>query len=169
MPVPGAVGVGITRGQDGAPVDDVQLDPNGNLVFYVQGVPIGQPIAIPAGAGGGLVGAAIEYNYSNAIIPAPNGNQFRLNSLDMTAVTEGYFHVTAANGSDVTHVLDMFKAGGRFLLQDHNDSSKYAVFDVTGPPQLGAAFRILLLAWVEGPGSFNNSQKTMMIIAKFSA
>lgn len=40
----GSPGIGITQGLGGDPVDDVALDGDGNVVFYVQGSPIGDPL-----------------------------------------------------------------------------------------------------------------------------
>lgn len=53
-PAPTAGVVGITKGDPGDPVDDVQLDGD-DLVFYVNGVAIGDPIPIPGGGGSGDV------------------------------------------------------------------------------------------------------------------
>jgi hypothetical protein len=53
VPVPGSPGMGTTSGSPGAPVDDVQQ--TGDTVqFYVQGNPVGDPVDLPAGTGGGL-------------------------------------------------------------------------------------------------------------------
>lgn len=60
MAVPLATSVGITRGPGGDPVDDVELNVDGDLVFYVKGAQIGDPVPIPAGSG--VVGTIVAGN-----------------------------------------------------------------------------------------------------------
>ncbi len=47
IPVPSVTAVGVTQGPKGDPVDDVKLI-DGNLIFYVDEVPVGSPIPVTA-------------------------------------------------------------------------------------------------------------------------
>jgi hypothetical protein len=49
MRVPQLGSVGIIRGPGGDPVDDVELNVDGDLVFYVNGEPIGDPVPLGGG------------------------------------------------------------------------------------------------------------------------
>lgn len=45
-PVAGVDAVGIMRGPRGFPIDNVTLNGDGEVVFWVQGVPVGSPLAL---------------------------------------------------------------------------------------------------------------------------
>jgi hypothetical protein len=153
----------VTKGDPGAPVDDVQQDANGNLVFYVQGAPIGNPIPMPSGGG-----ATISYNFDNGTVAPPSSKAFRLNNTNPTLATAAYCSTTATNGADMRNVLPEISTGGRIGFQDENDATKYHEYNVVAPSVNNTTYFTLSLAWIKGTGTFNNNQTTPMLIWKFA-
>lgn len=143
MAVPLATSVGITRGPKGAPVDDVAVNTDGDLVFYVGSAPIGDPVPIPAGSGvvNTLVaGANIDVDATDPANPIVSVET--LTSLDISDFTEAAQDainalLVGASGvtlsyNDAANTLTITAAGGGGGLDAE------AVRDAIGVAMVGA-------------------------------
>jgi len=65
--------------------------------------------------------------------------------------------------------LQMFAAGGHIAFQDFNDDTKYHEYDIIATPVDNTTWFDLPVQWEKGTGTFNNTQKTPMIIFTFTA
>ena len=116
----------------------------------------------------GIVGETINYNYSTGLAP-PASQQFRLDNANPALATHVYVSTTSSDGGAMRNFLQMFAAGGHIAFQDFNDDTKYHEYDIIATPVDNTTWFDLPVQWEKGPGTFNNTQKTPMIIFTFTA
>ena len=96
---------------------------------------------------------AWQYNSSP---PPPSGSQVRLDSDDLPVATQAAFRLTDSDGADRTLLFGAAILGVR--LQDWDDSSIFASYNVIGPAVLSADDATLTVAYRDGAGKLPNQK-----------
>jgi hypothetical protein len=82
---------------------------------------------------GSTASADASWKFSTTTAAADPGNKtFRLNNASLAAVTAIYFNDTTENGFDISTIASFLASGNRIYIQQGNDASKAALFQVSG-------------------------------------
>jgi hypothetical protein len=88
-------------------------------------------VNIPGGAGAS-VGAS--WNFDTATGAAdPGTKKFRLNNATLASVTAIYLNDTTVDNFDISTIASFLANGNRIYIQQKNDATRAALFQVTGP------------------------------------
>jgi hypothetical protein len=75
-----------------------------------------------------------EYQFSTTTTAPPTGSQVRLDNADPALATKLWVRNVTTPGEDVHPLLVSFPVGSRFWLQDYDDHTKFAAFQLTAAP-----------------------------------
>lgn len=81
-----------------------------------------------------------EYSYNSTVAEPPGGGQLRMNNVDPHLATLLWVSGTDAPGVDGINVLKQADAGIGYYIQDKDDSSKWAAYNVTGSAVVKGAY-----------------------------
>ena len=88
------------------------------------------PASAPAGVNGGLI--STEYRFSTSVVDGdPGSGRFRYDNAVHASVTEIFIDDINNAGVDVSNFLAQISAGDRLYIQQENDASRFAVWNVT--------------------------------------
>lgn len=122
--------------------------PSGNLV----------EVEVNEADGGGEppakhISQLVKYNYSSVITPPPNTGQTRTNANIVADTTQVWIHRLDADSRDVKFLfMSQVQQDSELYVQDINDSSSYAMFTITQPPQDSGDYISLEVTFEHGSG-----------------
>ncbi len=88
-----------------------------------------EPSAAPGGVNGGLI--STEYRFSTSTVDGdPGSGRFRYDDAVHASVTEIFIDDINNQGVDVSNFLAQISAGDRLYIQQENDASRFAVWNV---------------------------------------
>jgi Phage tail repeat like/Chaperone of endosialidase len=75
-----------------------------------------------------------EYMFDTGIVEPASSANIRFNSATYTAVTKVWVHQITSLGKDNGNAFTLIDTGNRLFIQDKDDATKYASFDVSATP-----------------------------------
>ena len=104
---------------------------NNITLSQITGAGNANTVVISASSGGASVDAS--WNFDTSTVAADPGNKkFRLNNATLASVTEIYVNDTTNQGFDIGQIASFLASGMRIYIQQKNDSTRAALFQVTG-------------------------------------
>jgi hypothetical protein len=148
---PGAPGAPGTPGAAGVGISDIEIDPDGNMIItYTDGTVenVGNVMG-PTGPPGSS-STMWPWQYVQQNTPPPNSGQVRTNGSDAASSTTIWVHKLDGSGTDESIWLLAATPGtSRIGIQDKNDATRYAIFDLNADPVDSGSYITFQVALVE--------------------
>lgn len=143
-----------------------------NTIYYRSGTDTWSPVTIGAGlnfATGTLTntggsGGAAEYVFNTNTSAPPSSGQIRLNNATQSSATIIWVHNVTNGGVDLKRALETTPIGAKLVIQDQDDSSKYANYQVAGALIDGGTYWEIPITFLVGGSALANQQRTMLSI-----
>ncbi len=124
-----------------------------------------EPSAAAAGVNGGLI--STEYRFSTSIVDGdPGSGRFRYDNAVHASVTQIFIDIINNAGVDISNLLGLISIGDRLYIQQENDASKFAVWDVIFPAPVDETGWFTITVSLEADGGvLDNNARTLIIWA----
>jgi len=113
----------------------------------------------------GQSASLFEYVYSDEkdpIVPTLLGGTFRSDGINAATSTVAWIHRLDATGIDRKTLLLIAKAGSLFYVQDRDDGTVYALYEVTANPIDNGDYITLSVLYLEGTGTLSLDKRCMI-------
>lgn len=119
---------------------------------------------------GAALGASVSssWRFNTATTNSdPGSKQFKLNNSTYASVTALYFNDTTVAGNDSSGVFSLLQTGARVYVQQANDGSKIALYQLTSAPTDNTGWWTLSVSYVNAVGSLftSNAECGILIYA----
>jgi hypothetical protein len=109
------------------------------------------------------IGGTIQssWNFSTTTTASdPGSKNFRLNNSTLASVTAIYFNNTTNQKSDASNVISYLVSGNKIYIQQRNDSTRSALFQVTGVPTNNTGWWTVPVSVVDSNTIYQNGADT---------
>jgi hypothetical protein len=122
----------------------------------------------PTGSTGPAGGSTslFEYSFSAATTEPPGSNQIRFDDASASAATKIWIDKLTSTGIDVSNYFTLFHAGDRAVVQDKNDATAYARYDLSGDPVFKTGYIELPVTFLSAGNALNGGQPTLLGIVR---
>jgi hypothetical protein len=100
-----------------------------------------------------------EYVFNGTLTAPPSSGQLRMDTTDPTTVTRLWIHNQTATGVDSSRYQLLAKAGDVIDVQDKDDATRYANFDLSAPPVAQTGYVEYTVTFRGGAGTLPAGQR----------
>jgi len=106
----------------------------------------------------------LSYTFSANTAEPPGSNQVRINGATLAATTKIWADRLTTDGIDATNAILTFHPGDRAYVQDKNDASCFARYDLTAAPIAKSGYLELPVVLFEAGVALNGGQPAILAL-----